>query len=563
MAQSDLLSVEIAMKIIENRTDDQFKELLALNKELDKLDSRNRTLILDQIEKTGPKDDPYFSTRLKYLLVQSVLKDNYPEGLELLTSLLDELIQQAYNTGDELLIAQCYREFGRVMFAYNQFDLAVSYTQNAIELREKQSNPIDIYLDYILLGEILFHTRDFPSSIQYTLRGLNLSENSLVGGTTDIRYLNTLGQSYLQLNKLDSAEFYLEKAFYQAQNLQNQIWMGINSSYLGQVSFLKGDYQQAKSRLLFDYHVNKSNEFNIAGNSMRWLGRIYLVNDDLDSAKLCVNESIALLQKLDGKIALQTSRYLEEAYFLKSEIFKKESQLDSALHYYKLYSELHNANERMVLLSSNQVTNTKVSNEKNRYALLTVQREIEKEEKVRNLLIASIFVLTLVSGLILFFKQRQLKYKNEIFRLQKAADDAELEQAKSQIGIFTTNLLEKAALIESLEHKFIEREFSEERQHYLSELSNQKILTDEDWKNFKGLFDKLHPGFFMMLKEKFPDITLAEQRLAAMIRLQLTTREMASILAISEASALRTRSRLKARLNLNPDIDLEDYLMPL
>jgi hypothetical protein len=178
-------------------------------------------------------------------------------------------------------------------------------------------------------------------------------------------------------------------------------------------------------------------------------------------------------------------------------------------------------------------------------------------------LIVIILVISLISGLLLIFKQKQIKYKNEILRLQEAAAAVELNQAKKQIGEFTSKLLEKATLLENLENKFSEREFTEERQQYLTELSNQKILTEEDWQKFKSLFEKLHPGFFMLLGEKFPDITLAEKRIAALIRLQLTSKEMAAILGISEASALRTKSRLKARLNLSPEITLEDYLIHL
>lgn len=563
LAQDELISVDNWIRIIENKEDKDFKDLLAVEKELENLDPNAESLALKRIEELSPKNDRFFLVRLKYLLAKSKLRSFYPAGLELIVPLMDDLIQEAYLTEDDLLTAQCYWEFGSVMFAYNQFDLAVSYSLTSIEMREKLVDPKNLFLDYIQLGEILFHTRDYPGSIKYTRRGLVLSQFPKNGGASYIRYLNTLGQNYLQLDRLDSAAYYFEVAFKHAAELENQIWMGINSSYLGQVSFLNGDYQKSKSQLFFDYQVNKTNEFNIAGNSMRWLSKIYFERDDLDSAKLCVNESIALLQKLDGKIALQTSRYLEEAFYLKSEIFKKENRLDSALHYFQRYSELHNANEGSALLSSNQVTKTKVSNEKNRFALWTVQQEIAKEEKTRNILIVSIFVLSVISGLILFFKQRQLKYKNEIFRLQKADDDAELSLVKNQIGIFTSKLLEKAQLIESLEHKFIEKEFSEERQQYLSELSNQKILTDEDWQKFKGLFEKLHPGFFSLLKEKFPDITLAEKRIAALIRMQLTTKEMASILGISEASALRTRSRLKFRLNLSSEINLENYLINL
>lgn len=563
VAQEDFPSIKNWVKIIENKADVDFKELFALNQEFEKLDPTSLNLALKRIGELGPKNDSYFLVRQKYLFVYSKVRSNYPEGLEQVISLFDELIQEAYLAGDDLLTAHCYSAFGKVMYAYNQFDLAVSYSLAAIDLREKRLDPKNLCLDYIHLGEILFHTRDYPNSVKYTLRGLDLGQVPDDESSQYIRHLNTLGQGYFQLNKLDSAIYYFDASFKRAKLIDNQIWMGINSSYLGQVNFLKGDFQKSKSQLLFDYQINRYHEYNIAANSLQWLSKIYMENSNLDSAKLLIDESVSLLKKMENKIGLQTSNYLEQAFYLKSEIFKKGNRLDSALYYYKLYSELHNTNERTALLSSNQVTKTKVSNEKNRYALLTIQQEIAEEEKIRNILIISILVLTIVSGLLLIFKQKQLKYKNEIFRLQKAAADNDLNQAKDQIGFFTTKLLEKATLLENLENKLIEREFSEERQQYLTELSNQKILTEEDWQKFKGLFEKLNPGFFIVLKEKFPEITLAEQRLAALIRLQLTTKEMASILGISEASALRTRSRLKFRLNLNPEINLEDYLIGL
>lgn len=562
-AVQDLTSIENWVEIIQNGSDEDFKNLFELEKELSTLDPSTSDQVLKRIETLGPKNNPIFKIRLKYLQLKSNIRTLYPSGLEEVLMDFDELIQLAYLTGNDLLLAQCYKSFGSVMFAYNQFDLALAYTQTSIGLQEKLPVSNNLSLDYILLGEILFHTRDYPASIKYTLQGLDLGQLEKEGGTNYIRYLNTVGQSYLQLNKLDSASYFFESAYEQAELLENQVWMGINSSYLGQVNFLKGDLDKSKKQLLFDYQINKDIEFNIAGNSMNWLAKIYLKNGNLDSAKICVEKSIGLLQRLNGKVALQTSKFLEDAYFLKSEIFRNSNRLDSALFYFQRYSEVHESNERLALLSSNQVTKTKVSNEKNQYALLTIQRKIEAEEKVRNSLIVIILVISLISGLLLIFKQKQIKYKNEILRLQEAAAAVELNQAKKQIGEFTSKLLEKATLLENLENKFSEREFTEERQQYLTELSQQKILTEEDWQKFKSLFEKLHPGFFILLGEKFPDITLAEKRIAALILLQLTAQEMASILGISPDSAHRTRLRLRKRLGLGSETNLFEHLQGL
>ena len=96
-------------------------------------------------------------------------------------------------------------------------------------------------------------------------------------------------------------------------------------------------------------------------------------------------------------------------------------------------------------------------------------------------------------------------------------------------------------------------------QQVITELSSQTILTEEDWDHFRLLFEKIFPLFFQRLKNNAADITMAEQRLAALTRLHLTTRQMASMLGISVDSVSKTRQRLRKRFDLGPEVNLEEY----
>jgi DNA-binding CsgD family transcriptional regulator len=559
--QEDLKSIEQYVKIIGDRDDSDFTRLFTVVDELESLDSVARNQRLSRIkERAGAFKDPVFSVRFKFVIARCAVRDSYPKGLEETIARMEEVVQEAYLIGDDRLLAKCYITFGGSMVAYHQIDLAAAYTLRGIELIENHPQQTSSYRNYLFLGELLFHTRDYQNSIKFTLRGLNSATFPKVKDAYYLRYLNTLGQGYMQLDRLDSAVYFFEKSFIQAKLNEDETWMGINSSYLGQVSFLNGDFENAKSQLLFDYQINKSNEYDIAGNSMRWLGLVYLKTGDLDSAKRCADVSIALLKKTEKKVFSQNSKYLEEALFLKYEIFKKQNRPDSALHYYQLYAQLFNSNEKLALLSSNQVTQAKITNEKNRYALLQFQQEKMQGQKIRNILILSVFLLSMFAILVLIIKQKEIKYKNEIYHIQKLADEAKLSQAKEQLKFFTTHLAEKSTQLEELEKKFREKEFSAQRQLYLTELGNLKILTEEDWQKFKALFEKLHPVFFETIKTDFPGITQAEMRVAALLRLHLSAKEMSLILGISEASVLRTRSRLRLRLNLGSDINLEEFL---
>ena len=98
------------------------------------------------------------------------------------------------------------------------------------------------------------------------------------------------------------------------------------------------------------------------------------------------------------------------------------------------------------------------------------------------------------------------------------------------------------------------------QQETIAALSNLTILTEAEWDQFKELFEKNYPMFFQDLREKVPDITVAEQRMAALICLQLTTRQMASMQGISPDSVHKTRQRLRHRLGVSTETNLEEYL---
>ena len=77
------------------------------------------------------------------------------------------------------------------------------------------------------------------------------------------------------------------------------------------------------------------------------------------------------------------------------------------------------------------------------------------------------------------------------------------------------------------------------------------------------LFEKTNPGFFTKLKTKVNDISLAEQRMAALTRLNLTTKQKAAVLGISPNSIIKAKQRLRDRFKLETDSQVEEFLTSL
>ncbi len=94
----------------------------------------------------------------------------------------------------------------------------------------------------------------------------------------------------------------------------------------------------------------------------------------------------------------------------------------------------------------------------------------------------------------------------------------------------------------------------------LESLYDQRILTEADWVAFKGYFDKAYPGYLLRLRTTYPTLSDAEERLFLFLKLNLTRKEVAAILGISPESVKKTRNRLRHRMGLGEEVELEVYI---
>ncbi|WP_303318460.1 hypothetical protein Q4Q34_03895 [Flavivirga abyssicola] len=96
--------------------------------------------------------------------------------------------------------------------------------------------------------------------------------------------------------------------------------------------------------------------------------------------------------------------------------------------------------------------------------------------------------------------------------------------------------------------------------HQIEALIDTKILTQEDWKNFRKQFVKLYPFFFTSLKAKDVLLTKSEERLLALEYLNLSTHEIAGRLGVSDRSVIVSRYRLRKKTKAPKGTPILEYL---
>lgn len=92
-------------------------------------------------------------------------------------------------------------------------------------------------------------------------------------------------------------------------------------------------------------------------------------------------------------------------------------------------------------------------------------------------------------------------------------------------------------------------------------LIEENLSSEDDWKIFQANFDLIHESFFRNLKSQYPDLTPNDLKICSLLRLNLTTKDVANFLGISPRGVEIARYRLRKKLHLPTDKNLVDFLI--
>lgn len=539
---------------------------------LSKQDSASDINFLDKLSNEPSAKGHYFIARFNCVKADNLLLFYGPKPLSPFTTdsikrevtkLLEEAMNEAFIVDDDYLAAYVSSMYGTAMDGFHDTEKAVMYMMYSAELYEKVKLH-GAWSTYFVLGEMLWRVREYQKSIQYSKMAIPLV--IVAHPVTKIYVMmcnNTIALSFHRMGKYDSALYYYNKALQLASEENNKkigkIWQGIVSGNIAQIDFVQGNYTTALPLFMMDYQT--SIEFGVydeAGNSIQWAAKTNLALGNKKEALRQVRESFNLLKKWQNPAS-----YRQNAYLTASEIFKALGDNDSAYYYSAKYNTLHDSLERVVYQSSISISKLRLDNEKNRYNVQNLEREKKAELQTRNLIIVSMLLLCAI-GLFIISRQRQKsKLKARFQQEEKRRIEQEMESAKAQLKMFTKSIIEKTNLIEKLESQMQNKLKTQEQQQLIEELSRQSILTEEDWLNFKALFEKLYAGFFEKINKHVNNITQAEQRMAALTLLHLTTKQMAAVLGISPNSVIKAKQRMRQRFNLQTDQEVESFIVSL
>lgn len=159
------------------------------------------------------------------------------------------------------------------------------------------------------------------------------------------------------------------------------------------------------------------------------------------------------------------------------------------------------------------------------------------------------------------FRQKQLQQERKIMELEKEMMESELKKLAFNILNKNKLLIEQKNRIQSLSNKA--KVSVKEGLQKIVESIDADLDDEKDWKFIEPQIDKAYNQFILKLKQEHPDLTATEIRLAAYIRMNLTTKEICEFMNKTQRAIENDRYRLRKKIGLESNDSIQSYFLNL
>jgi ligand-binding sensor domain-containing protein/DNA-binding CsgD family transcriptional regulator len=163
-------------------------------------------------------------------------------------------------------------------------------------------------------------------------------------------------------------------------------------------------------------------------------------------------------------------------------------------------------------------------------------------------------------------KQEKDQKDKELIELKNQQLQQEIEHQGRELASSTMHIVQKSEMLLSIKDKLKHISSISNDPKIKPEISDliknieKDTIIDRDWEKFELYFNNIHDRFTLILKERFPVFTANDIKMCAYLRMNLSTKEIATILNISVRGVEISRYRLRKKMGLDNGANLTEYL---
>ena len=157
--------------------------------------------------------------------------------------------------------------------------------------------------------------------------------------------------------------------------------------------------------------------------------------------------------------------------------------------------------------------------------------------------------------------------KNYTNKLQRQEEmGKELKFRQNEMVTMAMSIIRKNEFLSKLKEEIVKIKSGVKENEIRQKLNNLSLMIsrdlslDRDREKFQMHISEHNSNFIRRLTESYPNLTNNEKRLVSLLRLNLSSKEIASILNISPKSVEMNRYRLRKKLKVNPKVSLTEFI---
>ncbi|WP_341836522.1 tetratricopeptide repeat protein [Chitinophaga pollutisoli] len=462
------------------------------------------------------------------------------------------------------------------------------------------------------MGDACYHLGYYPQALDYHLQAGKLYRKEQQW-TSLAQNLNDIGTLYYYSRQPQEARRQYDEALALYTRAGNFNGMAQTIGRVGHLCEKREDYDSAafyqhKALALFTRTADQQGIAKIYEN----LGSIHEDLEQYDSAYHYFNKSLALNLHIQDRLATieiynnlgdilrKTNRFAESLAYTRNALelalaTREEYQLssayrdmarayhlmgrnDSAFHYGEL------SRESLLNIYSRE-SGKQLSVIQAMYDTGKKDLEIVRLRNARNtaifLVIGALLLVTLGAlvisrqrlrirnaALLRMQEQQQFKTRTELLQHQEESLKQELETRSKVLSAHTLHIIQKNQLLEDIQQKLLdmvndERRDQKKQLKQLQQLIHQNFNHDQHWDEFRSTFEQIHQSFFDKIREYCQSLTPGDLRLVALLKMNLSSADIAVLLGISQDSLRVVRYRLRKKLQLRQGENLTTFIQSI
>lgn len=164
------------------------------------------------------------------------------------------------------------------------------------------------------------------------------------------------------------------------------------------------------------------------------------------------------------------------------------------------------------------------------------------------------------------FQSNKIESEKEIIKLQKDRLDTELEYTNKELASITMNILQKNEKMITIRDQLLElipgadKDVQRKLKLITKEIEDD-LESENKWDRFESKFDIIHDNFLKRFTEKYPKITHKDLKMCAFIRMNISNKEIANLLNITLRSVESSRYRIRKKMELDSEVNLNDFII--